>query len=78
MIKLGVVPYADFGLFGPYGNRMLEKVKLTGARLMPDGTVRTIEINGPASYALWSASWQIYQNTLIMLDAVDLRKLVAY
>ena len=37
-----------------------------------------VEINGPASYAMWRASFTVYRNCLVMLDAVDLGKLLSY
>ena len=37
-----------------------------------------LEINGPATYAMWCASWQVFHNSMLMLGAVDLGKLTAY
>ena len=37
-----------------------------------------VEINGPATYSMWRASYIVYMNCLVMLDAVDLGKLLAY
>ena len=78
LLKSGVNPYCDFGVFGPYGHRMLKKVRLTGTKINADGELSKIEINGPASYQLWCASWAIFQNCAIMTDSIDLGKLVGY
>ena len=78
MIDLGINPYTDFGIVGSHGNRLLKKVKLTGSHWNGEGELVRVEINGPATYQLWKSSWEVYQNVLVMLDAVDLGKLVAY
>ena len=78
LIKTGVNPYVDFGIFGPYGQRILKKVRLTGVKFNNNDELVRIEINGPANYGMWSACWNIYQNCLLMLDAVDMGKLLAY
>ena len=57
---------------------MLNKVKLTGVKFTAEGTMQRIELNGPATYALWTASWYIFQNIMLMLDQVDLGKLMSY
>lgn len=78
LLRTGVNPYVDFGIFGLYGQRILKKVRLTGVKFDNDNELVRIEINGPANYGMWSACWNIFQNCLVMLDAVDLGKLIAY
>ena len=78
LLRTGINPYVDFGIFGPYGQRILKKVRLTGAHFNNENELVRIEINGPANYGMWTACWNIFQNCLVMLDAVDLGKLIAY
>jgi hypothetical protein len=78
MLRMNVLPYVDFGIFGPFGTSMIKKVKLQGIRLNSEGQITKIEINGPATYDLWCASWMVFQTSLTMLDAVDLGKLLSY
>ena len=78
LIKHGLIPFVDMGVFGPNALRIVRRVRLTATRLNNEGELVKIEINGPASYGMWSAAWAVYQNTLLMLDAVDLGRLTAY
>ena len=78
LLRAGINPYVDFGVFGPHGHRILKKIKLSGSKFNNNGELMRIEINGPATYPMWCASWQVYANCLLMHDAVDLGKLVAY
>ena len=78
LLKSGLNPYADFGIFGPYGHRIMKKVRLLGSRMNAQQQWQRIELYGPANYSMWVSSWNIYMNSLLMLDAVDLGKLTAY
>ena len=40
LLDQGSVPYCDFAIFGPYGMRIMKKVKLSGVTLGRDGTVK--------------------------------------
>ena len=79
LVRSGLNPFGiDFGIFTPFGQRMVKKVRLCGERLGGDGVMHKIELYGPATYAMWSASWKILENCCVMLDIADLGKLVAY
>ena len=80
LIRSGVNPYTDFGVWGPHGHRILKKAKLLGCIWNNDNPPQLVkvEIHGPASYSMWRASYIIYMNVMIMLDAVDLGPLLAY
>ena len=43
-----------------------------------DGELRPLEITGPSSFETWQASWRVLQNSLLMLDAVDLGVMTQY
>ena len=63
--------YADFSVFGPYGNRTLRKLRLSGQVFDRDGCLRTIELVGPTSFDVWLYSAQVLKTLDIMFDAMD-------
>ena len=65
-------------LFGLTGTESLRKYGLLGARMNTQQQWQRIELYSPANYSVWVASWNIYMNSLLMLDAVDLGKFTAY
>ena len=56
----------------------MKKVRLLGTRMNAKQEWHCIELYGRAIYSTWVASWNIYMNSLLMLDAVDLGKLTAH
>ena len=71
-------PYTDFSIFGPYGQRIYKRVKLSGFQIGRDGQLSTIELQGPSNITQWISCYTVLQNILIMLDAVDLGHLLRY
>jgi hypothetical protein len=61
----------DFGILTPFGNRLLRKIRLTGPVPGPGGTLRQIEILGPASFEMFTESWIILRNLCIFEDVCD-------
>ena len=78
LINQGHPPYADFAIFGPYGHRLYKKIKLSGVTIGRVGTLKSVELHGPANIGLWLQSYQVLVNTLVMLDTVDLGTLLKY
>ena len=71
-------PYTDFSVFGPYGQRIYKKVKLSGYQIARDGPLTSVELHGPSNIAQWIGCYTVLQNILVMLDAVDLGHLLRY
>ena len=71
-------PWADFAIFGPHGQRLMCKLKMSGLRLQPDGTFLNVEYKGPPSYWLWEQCYNILRTALIFLDAAELGPIEAY
>ena len=71
-------PTVDFNILGPYGHRTVRRVKLIGQFMGNDGNYHKIEILGPATFDMWLAAWNVYQHCLMMLEAVELGRLVNY
>jgi len=42
-------PYTDFPVFGPYGQRIYKKVKLSGYQIARDGQLTSVELHGPSN-----------------------------
>ena len=68
--------YVDFALWGPHGLRLERKLRLTGSIFSADGTLRTIEIEGPPTIDVWVQSWTVFATACIMLEIVDLGTLL--
>lgn len=62
LLDQGSVPYVDFAIFGPYGMRIMKKVKFSGVMLGRDGSVKSQEFHGPANISHWIASYTVLQN----------------
>ena len=78
LLQLGSVPYTDFSIFGPFGHRMMKRIKLSGQTLDRDGSLKPIELYGPNNLGLWLQSYNVLLTLLVMLDAVDLGHLQKY
>ena len=72
IIQQGHPPYTDFSVWGTFGHRLVKKIKLSGYVIGRDGVLSTIELTGPTNIGMWLQSWQVFSNTCIMLDVIDL------
>ena len=71
-------PYVELAIWGPHFMRMHKRVKLSGVKFPPDGSMHTVELMGPPCIESWIMAWTVYQNACIMLDLVSLGTLIAY
>ena len=78
LVDSGQVPVVDFAVWGPHGNRIERKLRLTGAVFAPDGSLRNIEIAGPPTIDVWLSAWEVFSTACIMLDVFDLGTLLSY
>jgi hypothetical protein len=53
-------------------------VKLSGYQIARDGQLTSVELHGPSNIAQWIGYYNVLQNILVMLDAVDLGHLLRY
>ena len=67
-IKVGMTPYADFGVWKPFGQRAAKSLKFTSHFLDHSGSWRTKEVPGPDSFATWEACWRVFRTAAIMCD----------
>lgn len=71
-------PHMDFSLWGPHGQRVLRKVKLRDGRIEADGSIGTIDIAGPPTFAVWELSYATFAMGCIMLDEIKPARLDSY
>ena len=78
LIRSDQNPYVDFAIFGPFATRLKKRLKFQGLILSKDGERIQTELHGPQNFATWKASFEVYYNALIMVDAVDLGSVLDY
>jgi hypothetical protein len=62
-----MLPYVDFGVFGPHSVRMIRKLKLTGMVLSASGQLHHAEMSGPSSFEQWDSCAAVLRVAFIML-----------
>ena len=62
------MPFADFPLFGPLGERLLHKLNYPKWTFMRDDSWQRKELPGPPSFVFWWASFRVCRTTLLLLD----------
>ena len=73
----GRAPFADFGIFGPFGKKIAKLRKFEVRKMVGDEIV-TKYITGPSDHEEWLSSWRVYRAALIALDAVSAGSLDLY
>ena len=61
-------PFAEFVVFVPYAGRAAKMRTFSAMVLDRDGSWAQRSLRGPANFAQWEASWNVYAVTLVMLD----------
>ncbi|CAE8677873.1 unnamed protein product, partial [Polarella glacialis] len=78
LTKSGSVPYVDFSVFGPHGQRLLRKLVFESFSLSPAGDWQRRELPGPPDFETWWRCWLVYRVALLLLDVADPEILEAY
>ena len=65
VVQAGIAPYADFGVWRPFGQRAAKSMRFVSHFLDSSGSSRTKE---PDSLASWEACWQVFRTAAIMCD----------
>ena len=68
LTKVGIAPFADFGVWKPFGQRHAKTLKFTSHFLDHTGAWRCKEIPGPDCFATWEACWRVFRKAAIMCD----------
>ena len=77
VLASGRAPFADLGLFGPFGDRT-SKLRRFQAQVWVDGELTTKMIGGPRNYEAWTSSWEVFRAAMVMLDAATIAGLDKY
>jgi hypothetical protein len=73
-----LVPYADWGVFGPNGIRMEREMKFKKWIPNPDGGGRYVEIRGADCLKSWQACWEVFSVAMVMEGAASIATLRRY
>jgi hypothetical protein len=68
VIDAGGSPFTDFGVWGPFGNRIAKQVRFTHNFLDGTGQWRAKELAGPDCIEAWERCWRVYRTAAIMLQ----------
>ncbi|CAK0818274.1 unnamed protein product, partial [Prorocentrum cordatum] len=77
-LEAGFVPFADFGVWGPNGNRFQRHMKFKASFMDASGQWRTQEIPGPESLEIWEDSYEVYKAAVLSLGAFQQATLTLY
>ena len=79
VIASGSVPFADFSIFGPHGQRLLRRQTFQSYTLnVSTGEWGRKEQPGPASFYDWYKAWRCYRTAMLLLHASEAERLDAY
>lgn len=79
VVESGSVPYADFSVFGPFGQRLLRKQTFMSYHLnVATGEWQKREQPGPGDYHTWYRSWRCYRTAMLLVGACEAERLDAY
>ena len=77
-IGAGMAPYADFGVFGPLGRKLMRASKFRAWFPGPDGAYYSQELPGPSCLQQWELCWAVLTTRLLSLQAVPAASLERY
>lgn len=78
VLQLQRPPYADFGVLGPFGNRLQRKLTFVGMIVGPEGIPIRKELPGPPSFDEWYSVWKVFKTLCILLDVASSEALEGY
>jgi hypothetical protein len=70
LLAAGLIPYADFSIWGPHQLRMVKKLTFMAMVISPDGNWKRTELRGPPGYDVWWASWRVLRTALVLFEEV--------
>ena len=73
-----MAPYADFGVFGPFGRKLMRASKFRAWFPGPDGAYYSKELPGPSCLQQWELCWAVLTRVLLSLQAVSSAALERY
>ena len=73
-----MVPYVDFGVWGPNHHRLLKKLRNTGLQLHAGGVLHTMELAGPPDLHAWLECYRLLTAALVAFERVGLGPMLDY
>jgi hypothetical protein len=68
-VESGRTPYVDFGVWGPFGRKLLRSMKFRVWVPNSDGTYTQKEMPGPENFLQYTAFWRVYVVAMLMIRA---------
>ena len=79
VVSVGACPFADFSIWGPFGQRLLRKQTFQSFHLNPvTGDWQRREQPGPATFHQWYQSWKCFRTAMLLVEACEAERLDAY
>ena len=66
-LEAGLVPYVDFGVWGPFGVRLERSMRFMNHIRAQDGSYRAVEMPGPRDLETWRACFHVFKAAAVML-----------
>jgi len=74
-LNMGIVPFVDLGVWGPFGERLARRMQF---QVLKDGHWKPIELPGASSIKTWEAAWRICRTESIMVGLASTAVLDRY
>ena len=78
LLQRDMVPYVDFGVWGPNHHRLLKRRRNTGLQLHAGGVLRTMELAGPPDLHAWLECYRLLTTALVGFEVVGLGPMFDY
>ena len=77
-LQMGMAPFTDFAVWGPYQRRVGKNTKYKTFILQDDGSFLAKMVAGPSSFSQWLACFRVMRTAFIMLKVVSLSSLMRW
>jgi len=77
VLVTGKAPYADFGVWGPYGSR-LARFRKTEAAVFVGNELVHKRADGPESFESWLSAWELFSVAMVSLNAASIGTMNRY
>ena len=77
VLRSDKAPYADFGVWGPYGRRQSKLLKFQ-AMVFVGGSLQQKQLTGPHNFVSWRRCWCVFRTAMVLLRGSKPGPLDAY
>jgi len=71
-------PYVNMGFWGPFGERLMQRILAVMWMLMPDGSRVRNKFLGPPTINQWVSCWKVFMTGMIMHGMADYQTMKDY